>query len=82
MDLTGPLFGSGTIAFAKPDPRPFLHVRGSLDLAPARVLHIGDRYDLDVLAAETAGLLAVNGWPWQHGWQRLLAGGTGPPLTA
>ena len=38
----------------------YLTVCASIGVAPAEVLHIGDRYDLDVLAARAAGLAAVH----------------------
>jgi putative hydrolase of the HAD superfamily len=57
--LTGPLFSSDAIGVAKPDPRAFLCVCDALGLPPERALHVGDRHDLDVLAAEHAGLRAV-----------------------
>lgn len=60
VDLTKALFSSDAIGFAKPDPRAFLHVCDALDLPPTRVLHVGDRHDLDVLAAEHAGLRAIH----------------------
>jgi putative hydrolase of the HAD superfamily len=59
-DLTTGLFSSDSIGFAKPDPRAFLHVCDVLELPPTRVLHVGDRHDLDVVAARDAGLLAIH----------------------
>jgi len=47
------------IGFGKPDPRIFDHVCAAAGVEPARVLHIGDDLELDVLAARRAGLHAA-----------------------
>jgi Transposase DDE domain group 1 len=47
-------------------------IRAQLINVPARLARSGRRL--------TAHL--PTDWPWEHGWQRLLAGSTGPPLTA
>ena len=44
---------------AKPDPVVYLAACDRFDLRPAHVLHVGDLPDLDVTAAEAAGLHAV-----------------------
>jgi len=59
-ERAGPLFSSDAIGFAKPDPRAYHHVCEQLMTVPSRVVHVGDRYDLDVLAARTAGLHAIH----------------------
>lgn len=59
-EKVGPVFSSDAIGFAKPDPRAYHHVCELLELDPECVLHVGDRYDLDVLAARAAGLNAVH----------------------
>lgn len=59
-DRAGLLFSSDAIGFAKPDPRAYHHVCERLMIVPSRVVHVGDRYDVDVLAARTAGLHAVH----------------------
>jgi len=59
-ERSGPLFSSDAIGFAKPDPRAYHHVCERLMVVPSRVVHVGDRYDVDVLAARTAGLHAVH----------------------
>jgi putative hydrolase of the HAD superfamily len=56
----GPLFTAEGLGVAKPNPEAFSRVCNELELAPHRVLHVGDRYDLDVVAARMAGLAAVH----------------------
>jgi len=56
----GPLFCCDALGYAKPDPRAYQHVCEELGLACEHVLHVGDRYDLDVLGARAAGLAAVH----------------------
>ena len=48
------------LQLAKPDPATFLETCRRLHVAPERALHVGDRYDLDVVAARAAGLRAVH----------------------
>jgi putative hydrolase of the HAD superfamily len=55
----GPVFSSDAIGFAKPDARAYGHVCDQLNQPPGSVLHVGDRYELDVVAARAAGLNAV-----------------------
>jgi FMN phosphatase YigB (HAD superfamily) len=53
----------GRISFAEQRRRrlrDFLTACARLGLPPAAVLHVGDRYDLDVVAARAAGLPAVH----------------------
>ncbi|MGI8712541.1 MAG: HAD family hydrolase [Solirubrobacteraceae bacterium] len=56
----GPVFCCDALGFAKPDARAYELVCERLDMSPARVLHVGDRHDLDVVAARDAGLSAVH----------------------
>ena len=56
----GPVFCCDELGFAKPDPRAFALVCERLGVAPADVLHVGDRHDFDVVAARAAGLTAVH----------------------
>jgi len=58
--LVGPMFCCDAIGFAKPDPRAYRHACERLGVARERALHVGDRYDLDVVAARAAGLAAVH----------------------
>jgi putative hydrolase of the HAD superfamily len=56
----GPVWTPDDLGMAKPDPGAF---RGSVarwGLRPGEVLSVGDRHDLDVLAARAAGLRAVH----------------------
>jgi putative hydrolase of the HAD superfamily len=54
------LFTSEAMGFAKPDPRAFTTPCERLGLRVDQVLHVGDRYDVDVVAARAAGLEAVH----------------------
>jgi putative hydrolase of the HAD superfamily len=56
----GPLFTAEGLGVAKPDPRAFRLVCEELGLPTGRVLHVGDLYEVDVLAARRAGLVAVH----------------------
>jgi putative hydrolase of the HAD superfamily len=56
----GEVFTAEGLGTAKPEAASYLAVCASLGLPPAEVLHIGDRYDLDVVAARAAGLSAVH----------------------
>lgn len=56
----GPVFCCDELGFAKPDPRAYALVCSRLGVEPERVLHVGDRHDLDVEAARAAGLTAVH----------------------
>lgn len=51
---------SEELGVAKPDPRSYLSTCEHLGVEPSRALHVGDRYDLDVLSARAAGLQAVH----------------------
>jgi putative hydrolase of the HAD superfamily len=56
----GPLFTAEGLGVAKPDPQAFSRVCAELELAPDSVLHVGDLYEVDVVAARLAGLDAVH----------------------
>jgi putative hydrolase of the HAD superfamily len=56
----GPVFTVEDLGHAKPDPAAFLGACARWGLPPAAVLSVGDRHDLDVLAARAAGLHAVH----------------------
>jgi putative hydrolase of the HAD superfamily len=56
----GPMFCCDALGFAKPDPRSYRAVADALGVPYERVLHVGDRHDLDVVGARAAGLNAVH----------------------
>lgn len=56
----GPVFTAEGLGAAKPAASTFLDVCAELDIAPAFALHVGDLYDLDVLAPRAAGLQALH----------------------
>jgi len=51
---------SEEVGAAKPAPQGFLEACRRLGVAPERVVHVGDRHDLDVVAARAAGLRALH----------------------
>jgi putative hydrolase of the HAD superfamily len=55
----GPVLTAEDIGVAKPDPGAYLAACRRLDLSPGHALHLGDLYDLDVVAAREAGLQAL-----------------------
>lgn len=57
---TGPVFAAEELGAAKPDPSTYLTVCTQLDVHPGAALHVGDLYELDVLAPRAAGLQAVH----------------------
>ena len=61
---------------AKPHPALFLAACAALGLAPAEVLYVGDDLQLDVVAAQAAGLRAV--WMNRAGSDAHLAAGVVP----
>lgn len=63
------IIDSGTLPFAKPDPRIFRHTLEVLGLPGARPVHIGDSWSADVEAALAVG--------WNAIWFRSRGGG--PP---
>lgn len=56
----GRVFTAEELGVAKPDPSAYLSVCRSLGADPSGVLHVGDLYDLDVIAPRAAGLQAVH----------------------
>lgn len=56
----GPVYTVEDLGAAKPDPAAFRIACERWGLPPAGVLSVGDRHDLDVLAARAAGLQAVH----------------------
>ena len=54
------IIDSGSVGFAKPDPRIFAVAAGALGLPPERVLHVGDSVHYDVDGALAAGLQAAH----------------------
>lgn len=50
---------SGSLGFAKPDPRIFRHACSVLGVAPSGALYVGDRLDTDAIGAASAGLAGV-----------------------
>ncbi|HEY7047089.1 MAG TPA: HAD family hydrolase [Jatrophihabitantaceae bacterium] len=50
---------SGELGVGKPSPEIFEHACRALGVSPSEALHIGDRLDLDALAAAGAGLRGV-----------------------
>lgn len=60
LDRVGPVFTGETLGLFKPDPAVFTEACRRWGLPPAAVVSVGDRHDLDVLAARAAGLHAVH----------------------
>lgn len=60
LERVGSIFTAEDLGVAKPSPRAFAMVCAALDLEPASVVHVGDNYALDVIAARGAGLRAVH----------------------
>jgi putative hydrolase of the HAD superfamily len=56
----GPVLTAEELGVAKPDPRTYAAACRRLELPTSQVLHVGDLYDLDVLAPRKAGLHAVH----------------------
>lgn len=50
---------SGEVGVAKPDPRIFHTACARLNLPPGMVAHVGDRLDIDAVAATQAGLRGI-----------------------
>lgn len=51
---------SEELGVAKPDPRSYVSACEHLGVEPHETVHVGDRYDLDVLGARAAGLQALH----------------------
>lgn len=60
LDRVGPVFTAEALGVAKPQPQAFHLVCAALDVAPPRVLYVGDDLEVDVLAARSAGLQAIH----------------------
>jgi HAD superfamily hydrolase (TIGR01509 family) len=50
---------SALVGLEKPDPRIFRAALDALGVEPEAALYVGDRYEVDVLGAEAAGIRAV-----------------------
>lgn len=59
-DRVGPVYTPDDLGFAKPAPGAFTTACARWGMAPGEVLHVGDVYELDVVAARAAGLRAVH----------------------
>jgi putative hydrolase of the HAD superfamily len=53
------IMASAYAGFNKPHPGIFAHTLAQVGVSPDRAIHIGDRYDADVLGARAAGLTGV-----------------------
>lgn len=58
--LVGTVVTSEEVGAAKPSPRAYLAACARIGSEPRRTLHVGDRHDLDVVAARAAGLAALH----------------------
>ena len=56
IELVG---SSGTWGVLKPDPLFFARIANELNLAPSKILYVGDRLDNDVAPARASGMRAV-----------------------
>ncbi|MBD7982073.1 HAD family hydrolase [Oerskovia merdavium] len=56
----GSVFTAEGLGVAKPARASYVQVCAALGVVPEEALHVGDRYDLDVVAARAAGLQAVH----------------------
>lgn len=50
---------SGSVGFAKPDPRIFVHACAVMGVSPGDALYVGDRLQTDAIGAVSAGLAGV-----------------------
>lgn len=50
---------SSVVGFAKPDERIFRHAIEQMGATPARCVHVGDLFDVDVQGARAAGILPI-----------------------
>lgn len=60
LERVGPVFSAQGLGVAKPGRESYLKVCAAMQVPPADTLHVGDLYDLDVLAPRAAGLNAVH----------------------
>ncbi len=58
-DLVDAVVDSALVGVEKPDPRIFATALATCGAPPARALHVGDLYDVDVAGARAAGIRAV-----------------------
>ena len=58
-DAVDAVVDSMRVGFEKPDPRIFAAALATCGATPARGVHVGDLYDVDVIGARRAGLRAV-----------------------
>ena len=58
--LVGEVLCASELGAWKPDPSIFQIACGRLARAPSRVVHVGDRHDLDVAAPRTIGMHAIH----------------------
>jgi HAD superfamily hydrolase (TIGR01509 family) len=59
-DAVDAVIDSHLVGFSKPDPRIFDAARAAIGgVDAARVVHVGDLYDADVVGAQAAGIAAV-----------------------
>lgn len=59
-DLFGEVLTASELGAWKPDPSIFHMACERLAVAPSRVVHVGDRHDLDVVAPRTIGMHAIH----------------------
>lgn len=59
-DVVAAVLTSEELGFAKPAPQTYLAACQLLGVDPGRAVHVGDRHDIDVLAARAAGLRALH----------------------
>jgi HAD superfamily hydrolase (TIGR01509 family) len=66
------------LAIRKPDPRIFREAARRIGVTPADVLHVGDRWDRDVVGALASGMAAaLYRGLWSHYWNKE----EGPPVS-
>jgi HAD superfamily hydrolase (TIGR01509 family) len=59
-DVFDAVIDSHLVGFSKPDPRLFDAARAAIGgVEAARVVHVGDLYDADVVGAQAAGIAAI-----------------------
>ena len=58
-DVVPMLVGVDTLGYGKPDPRVFTEACRLLGTDPARTAYVGDEFDVDAVAARSAGLVGV-----------------------
>lgn len=60
LGRVGPVYTAEELGAAKPDAAAYLSACGRWGIPPGSVVNVGDRHDLDVVAARAAGLRAVH----------------------